>query len=323
MFNFANKHNTGSYIDIEHATDASIKYDINFVGDGPDGLNNAIMFGLRTLVEIAGELPAPGCINDVSCFLGKARCCGPAVDTIKNAMAMDGKWAGYEQISPGHINKQGLTPLGEFALQEMMKMGIIIDLDHMGLKSMNKALDLAENFKGGYPVNMGHNGLRHNTTEHAGTERNVDAETIRRVIRLQGMFGLGTADLTPDEVIEEYRKVVKAIEGLNWINTPPSRSQLYGALGVGTDANGLEPLPKATAGLNSATFYSNGFTKLKTGERTWDYTKEGVAHYGLMNEFMRDVKTRNKEQDVYKRLWNSAEYFARMWEKCETVAGGQ
>lgn len=310
LFNFANKHNTGSYMNIQHSSDSSIKYNINFAGDA----TALVMAGLRTQLDIVGEMVAP-CINDFSCLPGgKVRCCSPALGIMKNAMALDGKWTTYQTILPGHINAQGLTSLGEFALQEMMKLGMIIDLDHMGMKSMNDALELAENFRGGYPVNLGHNGLRHNTAAHPGTERNVDAATILRVAKLKGIFGLGTADVTPDEFIKEYRKVMNIIEG---------QTSLYGALAVGTDANGLEPLPKASSGLSSASFYSNGFTKLKTGERTWDYTKEGVAHYGLMNEFMRDVKTRTNGLQVYDHLWNSAEHFARMWEKCESLADGQ
>jgi hypothetical protein len=76
----------------------------------------------------------------------------------------------------------------------------------------------------------------------------------------------------------------------------------------------MERLPRATTGLNSATFY-NGFTKSKTGNRTWDYTTEGVAHYGLMADFMKDVRERNLA--VHNRLMDSAEYFAQMWEKAD------
>ncbi len=313
MFNFANKHNTGSYLDIQHSTDPSIKYDINFVGNTA-GVNNAIMYGLGTALELVGEMPAP-CINDISCGLpGKVRCCSPAMGVIKNAMAMDGKWNSYEQTAPGHINKLGLTSLGVYALREMMKLGLIIDLDHMGTKSMDAAIELATR-NGGYPVNLGHNGMR---KTDGGTERNVDAATALRIGRLGGMFGVGTADMTPDEVIEEYNKVVVAMGNKGEFNVYP---------GVGTDANGLEPLPKATAGLDTATFYkTHNLTMLRTeggewkGGKNWDYTKEGVANYGLMKEFMLDLKTRSGGAAVHDKLWRSAEYFARMWEKCETLS---
>jgi microsomal dipeptidase-like Zn-dependent dipeptidase len=314
LFNFANKHNSGSYFDVQHSPVDSIKYNINFNGNE----TNILTVHLRQLMDEVGELPAP-CFNNISCLPGgKVRCCSPALDILKDAWGMDGNAPAYAGILPGHINRLGLTPLGEFAIGEMMKMGMMIDIDHMGVKSMSGALDIAENFKGGYPVNMGHNGIRYNDSKHVGTERNVSGEQVMRVIKLNGMFGVGSSDMTPAEFIAAYRRV------MNWVE---NHGGPYASLGIGTDANGLEPLPKQTPGLISTMFYEKtGLTRLQlkdsTGAvvRTWDYTQEGVAHYGLMNEFMRDVKMQPNGQDVYDHLWQSAEHFAKMWEKCESLA---
>jgi hypothetical protein len=49
--------------------------------------------------------------------------------------------------------------------------------------------------------------------------------------------------------------------------------------------------------------------------RTWDYLTEGVAHYGLIADFLRDVKQRSPQ--THENLMNSAEHFARKWEKAE------
>jgi len=308
LFNFANKHNSGRYFDIEHSSDPSIKYNIRFAGDG----TGLLMANLRTHMEVAGEMVAP-CINDVSCLpLGKVRCCSPALGILKDAWGTDANMAAYQLIPPGHINSLGLTPLGEYAIKEMMKMGMIIDIDHMGSKSMSTAIDIAEKFKGGYPVNMGHNGIRYNDSKHVGTERNVSGDDILRIMKLKGMFAVGSSDMTPAEFISAYRKV------MNWVE---NRSDIYAALGIGTDANGLEPLPKHSPGLISTMFYERtGLKRQKTESRIWDYTRDGVAHYGLMTEFMLDVKTQPNGEEVYDHLWQSAEYFARMWEKCEALA---
>ena len=98
---------------------------------------------------------------------------------------------------------------------------------------------------------------------------------------------------------------------------------------MGTDVNGMERLPRASKNIpDSAQFYSahyyndipdnmeDDFQKCITGNRQWDYTREGVAHYGLMADFIRDVRKRNVS--VQQRLMDSAEYFAKMWEKCNT-----
>jgi hypothetical protein len=83
---------------------------------------------------------------------------------------------------------------------------------------------------------------------------------------------------------------------------------------IGTDVNGMERLPKAPSGLDSNTFYKD-FPRSMTGNKSWDYTREGVAHYGLMADFLKDVKEKNPT--VHSQLMNSAEYFAQMWEKVE------
>src|SRR5215207_2734335 len=87
----------------------------------------------------------------------------------------------------------------------------------------------------------------------------------------------------------------------------------YGAVAIGTDVNGMERLPRASKGL-PVQFYE-GFPMAQTGSRIWDYRIEGVAHYGLMADFLRDVQQRSSS--VHQDLMNSAEHFARMWEKAE------
>ena len=63
--------------------------------------------------------------------------------------------------STGHKNSAGLTPLGEFAIKEMMRHGMLVDIDHMSQFSAERALAIAEGVPaGGYPLMSGHNGLR-------------------------------------------------------------------------------------------------------------------------------------------------------------------
>jgi hypothetical protein len=44
----------------------------------------------------------------------------------------------------GHRNTRGLQPLGAFAIKEMMKRGMIVDIDHMSEHTVNAALTIAE-----------------------------------------------------------------------------------------------------------------------------------------------------------------------------------
>ena len=54
-----------------------------------------------------------------------------------------------------------------------------------------------------------------------------------------------------------------------------------------------------------------------TGTKTWNYNEEGVAHYGMLADFLRDINGLDGGRAVIDGLNRSAEDFARMWERCE------
>ena len=64
----------------------------------------------------------------------------------------------------------------------------------------------------------------------------------------------------------------------------------------------------------------------KTGLRTWDYNFDGVAHYGMYADFVKDLRTVPVSASlpitgkdlVDNHLLRSADYFFRMWERIET-----
>ena len=95
----------------------------------------------------------------------------------------------------GHINARnptGLTPLGGTALRAMMKLGMIIDVDHMSDRAVNSILQVAEGIPfGGYPLVSGHSGIRDGGEFNAENARTP--AQLQRIGCLQGMFGVGTA----------------------------------------------------------------------------------------------------------------------------------
>ncbi len=195
----------------------------------------------------------------------------------------------------GHKNKLGLTPLGQFALSEMMKKGMIVDIDHMSDKAVEETIRIAERFD--YPLNSGHNGIR----PPQGNERALKYSHFRRLSKLGGMAGVGTDSTTATAFQQNFLQLLIAMN--------------YDGVAVGTDANGMVKLPVSTTG--SKVRYDNNFPMCKTGNRSWDYNKEGVAHYGLLPDFFKDVQNQVGGQAVIDALNRSAEYFAKMWEKCE------
>ncbi len=205
----------------------------------------------------------------------------------------------------GHVNKRGLTTLGTAAIVEMMNLGMMIDIDHMSEKSMLGALaasKLYARLRGAefYPLNAGHNGIRGDN----GTERNLHPAVADSIFKTGGMIGVGTANATPNEFVQNFMNVYN-------IRRSPN-------IAFGSDVNGMEPLPKQSPGLNSDAFYA-GFPLGKIMRENgfpWDYTNEGVAHYGLMPEFFHDVKGQPNGENVSILLNNSADRFITMWEKC-------
>ena len=57
-------------------------------------------------------------------------------------------------VGGGHANARGLNEYGIILLQEMMRRGLMIDIDHMSQKSTDAALDMAEQHA--YPVVSSH-----------------------------------------------------------------------------------------------------------------------------------------------------------------------
>src|SRR5262249_22725701 len=68
----------------------------------------------------------------------------------------DGTAVGYTYRG-GRKNVRGLTDLGKTLIEEMMNHGMIVDVDHMSLRSRADALDIAE--RRGCPVVSSHVGF--------------------------------------------------------------------------------------------------------------------------------------------------------------------
>ena len=202
----------------------------------------------------------------------------------------------FWKVAPGfgHRNSLGLTDKGRFAIRYMMHKGFLLDIDHMGEKTANAVLDMA--VQEDYPVNSGHNGLRGD----AGNENGRTITQYNRIKNLGGMIGLGHGDYASN-FVRNYHQVLKAIN--------------YDHVAIGTDVNGFYPLPHRDTAVFVA--YDDSFTRCKTGNRTWDINKDGVAHYGLMPDYMRSWTKAGMTDREMKAFMSTAEFFTEMWEKCE------
>ncbi|HAM72394.1 MAG TPA: hypothetical protein DCM86_12200, partial [Verrucomicrobiales bacterium] len=89
----------------------------------------------------------------------------------------------------GHRNAKPLTQLGDFAIREMMRLGMMIDLDHMDERGVTNVLAVAEQVPGGYPLNSGHNSFR--AIRYDASENQRTPDHLQRIQKLGGMMGLG------------------------------------------------------------------------------------------------------------------------------------
>lgn len=198
---------------------------------------------------------------------------------------------------PGHVNNKGLTWQGAVAIKEMMRLGMMIDIDHMSAKAVDQTLAL---LNGEYPVNSGHNGLGR------GSENSRTPEQYAQIRDSGGMVGVGWADSNAGSFRNSLRAVSNAMGGQN--------------IALGTDTNGMS---KSPGSFNYKPVDYNRIPISRTGTRKWNYNTEGVAHYGLMADFMVHLENLSKDdpnrsyRDDLEQLYRGAENFANMWELCE------
>lgn len=178
----------------------------------------------------------------------------------------------------------------------MMRMGMLIDVDHMSERAVNNTLDLAKTFD--YPVNSGHNGPRESSKNENGR---TDAQ-YGRIGQLGGMAGLGHGGQATN-FVRDYRKVF----GFRLMD----RKQIA----IGTDTNGFFPLPGPDGG--APVVYDGSLTKAKTGYREWDINSDGVAHFGLFPDYIKSWDSAGMTFQEKATFFRSAEYFAQMWHKSE------
>jgi microsomal dipeptidase-like Zn-dependent dipeptidase len=229
----------------------------------------------------------------------------------------------YPPASPqpcaGHKNTKGLSAEGMLAVREMMKRGMIIDIDHMSHYALETTLSIAEQFS--YPLVAGHNGLRNQGVQGENSERMLTRYQLARIGCLHGMLGLGTdgvdghgwaADYA--EAFHEMGRTTNRCSDKSWLGP--------GRVALGTDANSLVRMPAPPRG-RAPVQYSANFPRSRAGTKEWDYNVEGVAHYGMLTDFIADVRTApaghgmNGTMLVDNNLMRSADYFWRMWQKIE------
>ncbi|WP_336213827.1 membrane dipeptidase [Nonomuraea sp. LPB2021202275-12-8] len=191
-----------------------------------------------------------------------------------------------------HCNTRGLTALGEYMVQAMTRRGMLVEIDHMSVKAADRTLDLLE--AADYPGVI---------SSHSWT----DPGYFGRIYALGGMIAQYGHD--SEDFVAEWRRT-----------EPLRQAHQVAGYGYGLDVNGMGELPgpRASSSANPVTYPFTTFDgvsldRQRTGERVWDVNTDGVANYGLVPDWIEDMRIIAGEE-IVQDLAAGAESYLRTWE---------
>jgi microsomal dipeptidase-like Zn-dependent dipeptidase len=205
--------------------------------------------------------------------------------------------------STQQCNQLGLTALGEYLIHRMIDKKMLIEMDHMSTKAGTSVLDIAQE--------RGYSGM---ISSHSWMPDSNDGQlhyNMKRLIQMGGFVSPYNSDA--------YGMTAKISKYLDEIETTP---YLHG-VGVSTDMSGLggQADPRYDGATNPlqypfTTEFGMVVDKQVSGNRTFDISTEGMAHYGLLADHLQDIRV-NGTTRVYEAVMNSAEAYLQMWERAE------
>jgi microsomal dipeptidase-like Zn-dependent dipeptidase len=272
----------------------------NFTQDCPDSPsafdNGGVTFGGLNQPREDYAAPAP---NDLSGFAeNPLGALAPFLPDLQEP-PLEGEWC----------QNAGLTPLGETLLLEMMKRGMVIEVDHLPRRSFVRAYELL--VENDYPAVGSHGNTNRGALYQLGGVSKLNLGRCAAADRAGAM-----GDSLRDRVAE-----IVANGG-------------YPGEGFGFDLNGFAGGPRPRFGADSDCgdvpqanpitypFTSYGgdvtFQEPQLGNRSVDFNTEGMVHLGLLPELIEDVRRDGVTDADLEPLFRSAEAYLRMWERAES-----
>ncbi|MGB0893872.1 MAG: ricin-type beta-trefoil lectin domain protein [Parashewanella sp.] len=224
----------------------------------------------------------------------------PVLRNLLNAVGLQPQY----DANTKHCNRHGLSELGVYLVNRMIDKKIMIELDHTSFDTSDAILKIAEarNYSG---VISGHSHLQR-------AAQNQPSNLHERIAKLGGI--LASYNFDTRYLSSEINNMIDVT----------SRFPYLVGVGIGTDVNGLAQQAKARSDIKKSpvrypfTSFDGRYTfqKQKTGNRTFDYNNEGIAHYGLLADHIEDLRA-NGSKRVYDSVFNSAEAYLQMWDRSE------
>ncbi len=225
-------------------------------------------------------------------------------DDLFSAWLNEAQMAAVPTYGEGpHCNQLGLTVLGEFLVEEIMRRGMLIEFDHLSYNTKERLLSLAERHR--YPLIAGHLGTGGVTTD-------------QQLSRLYAIGGLASpfndrSDRLIDKVLAQRQF---------------AHPDHYFGVGFASDSGGLASQPPAREDVAERplvypfTSFDGQvrFERQRSGERVYDLNQDGVAHYGLYADLLADMRQQSGGQEALALMARAAEAYIRMWERAERRA---
>jgi microsomal dipeptidase-like Zn-dependent dipeptidase len=260
------------------------------------------------------------------------------------------------QATGGHANVHGLTRAGVVLLLELWRRGILVDVDHMSARGITQALSLAERFD--VPMISSHCWLRGITLDRAAQGmpadwwRRWDGRTPDRyslpawpMVRHEGMRtddelrrltalgGIVAPILRQPAVVKPDALRSVRDEGVELAGTTTAAAAAYlhvaqvlggdAPVALATDMNGFaqSPAPSTCCTPASADPYGPaGLERLVTGERVWDVSADGLAHYGMLPDLLARWRMEGVSREQMAPLMRSADGYVDTWSRAEQAA---
>ncbi len=207
---------------------------------------------------------------------------------------------------PGdHCQNGTITPVGEHLISEMMRRGMLLEVDHLPRRAYVRAYEML--FENEYPA--------------LGTHNRSNGGLLWQLGGLsQGSLGRCFDPANPGGSLAGYAQRLQQMVDAG----------MHRSLGFAFDINGFAggPGPRfgpqgcGTARENPITSFGGDttFTEPVAGNRVYDFNTEGMVHVGLIPEYIEDARRDGATDEQLEPIFRSAEGYIRMWERAEARA---
>ncbi|HYX34457.1 MAG TPA: hypothetical protein VE954_15235 [Oligoflexus sp.] len=199
-------------------------------------------------------------------------------------------------------NKRPLQDIGRYLIQRLAAKGMILEIDHLSYPTLLDTLGTLETLQ--YPGFVSSHGWIENLPE-----------IRQRMFRLGGLMAASNG--RPRDIVQTILQYQR------------ERGEFFPSSGVGIGSD-IQGVSSQASGEDDVTITypfpsvdgKVQFLPPQTGNRRFDFDREGVAHYGLLPEWIEEIRQLDARQgtDAVPSLMRSAEAYLQMWEAAEQRA---